>query len=109
VREHVVAAAVAEFNDIKAELSPLLEELGPSALVALVRQHHHLTDADQGWAFNTLEFKQGPERMDGSPGPGVLYGELVESRQSSEGQAMKKVRIFLDPDTIDSIEIETFD
>ena len=109
MRDHVVAAAVRQFYEVKKELEPLLETLGPKPLVALVRQHHHTTGEDQGWAFTSIGFDQGPERMNGDPGPGAFYGELIEARDTNEGQAMKKVKIFLDPDSIDSIELETFE
>lgn len=107
MREHVVRAAVREFNRVKDELGELVDVLPPGSLVALVRQHHHSTDADQGWAFSSLSFEMGTA-ID-STYPGILIGGLVESRPSSEGQAMKHVKIYLDPESIDSIEIETFD
>jgi len=103
MREHVVQAAVKQFNDVREELAPLLEELGSKALVALVRQHHHLTDQDQGWAFDSIRYTVGHDARHG-----IFVGELTESRQASEGQTMKRVTIFLDPESIDSIEIETF-
>jgi len=108
MREHVVRAAVHQFGEVKKELEPLLESVGKGALVALVRQHHHTTGEDQGWAFDEITFERGLEGMNGHD-PGVLIGELTETRPASEGQAMKRVKIYLDPESIDSIEIETFD
>jgi hypothetical protein len=97
VKEQTVAAAVQEFNRVKADLAPLLETMGAGALTALVRQHHHTVGEDQGWVFDTIEF-------DGS-----FWGELTEERPGPGGPTRKRVKIFLDPETIDSIEIETFD
>lgn len=108
MREHVVRAAVREFDRVRKELEPVLEAVGKGALTALVRQHHHPTGEDQGWAFTSISFSQGPQDPNGQSGPGVFWGELVESRPVAGGQAVKTVKIFLDPDSIDSIEIETF-
>ena len=99
-----VLHAIVEFEDFRKELEPLIEQ-GVVDLTCLVRQHHHMTGEDQGWAFKTLSAEESLTR-----GEWVVWGELDESRKLSDGTvAQKTVRIYLDPETIDSIEFERYD
>jgi len=109
VRESIVRQVVQEFNATKEELGPLLESFGKSAVVALVRQHHHTTGEDQGWLFDTLACIAQPSVLIDHPASWVFYGELTETRPHGTGQAMKRVRIYMDPESIDSIEVEVFE
>ena len=96
MKRETIEDIIKKFSEAKKELEPLIEAVGYKALTVLVRQKssgEHTT-----WACQEIGFLP---NVDG------FYGKFFERR--GPGNALKQVQVFLDLDTIESIEFEIFD
>jgi len=95
MKREAAGYAVQRFNDLALELEELIRGLGLEALQCRVRQKGDAVSPDEGWMFHALG-------MDA--GTGAVWGELTETRDGRQ----KSVVVFMDTDSIDSIEFEVY-
>lgn len=96
MKRETIEVIVQKFNETKKELKPLIDAVGHKALTVLVRQKGKAEDTI--WACQEIGFL---------PNVDAFYGKFFERRGPSN--ALKQVQVFLDLDTIESIEFEIFD
>ena len=99
-----VKYAVNSFADLKDDYDEVVSALGLHPLTCLVRQHY--MDVDRGWAFFDIGLDEVDHPgLDDAARSWVFWGKLSEVR----GENLKQVQVFLDPETIDSLEFEIYD
>lgn len=101
-----IGYAIYRFNEIKAEFSELIEQLGLPAVVCFVRQKKTHTDVDNGWAFYEIALENGRRGDTEYLQAPVFVGRMREVRPDGKE---KMVEIIIDPETIASIEFEVFE
>jgi len=95
--------AVEAFDSMRQEFAPL-SSLGLPAPSACVRQRHHATDTDQGWAFTRIGvvLDQG---LDGTFG--TFWGEFQETDPKT--RCPRTSRVYMDAVSVDSVELTVYD
>ncbi len=98
MRLAAVRYAVQEYKKLEKELAPILEMMGPRALVCVVRQAEQRED--QNWICEEIRLEEDAE---------ALLAVFRETRRAQKGPVEKKIHAVLDIASIASIEFEVFD
>lgn len=96
MKRETVEVVVKKFNETKKELASLIDAIGYRALTAIVRQKGIVEDTV--WSCQEIGFL---------PNADAFYGKFFENR--GPGEQLKQVKVFLDLETIKSIEFEIFE
>ena len=94
--------AISAFEELTAELG-FIADLGLPPLKIMVRQHY--LDVDRGWSFIKLGIDEVDRPgMDDESRSWVIWGKMAEPDDAGD----KYTLVFLDPETVDSIEFEVY-
>lgn len=96
MKRETVSVIIQKFAETKKELALLIDALGHKALTALVRQKGK--GEDTSWACQEIGFL---------PNADAFYGKFFERRPPNN--TLKQVQVFIDLETIESIEFEIFE
>lgn len=97
MRLAAVQHAVKQYKALESELAPLLEIMGPRALVCVIRQAEQRED--QHWVCEEIYLEEAAE---------ALVVVFRETRRTQKGPVEKKIHAVLDIASIASIEFEVF-